>query len=96
LHSTRVEGEPRCRRARHFFATAIAVAIVAAALTFGNGLDSLVSHPALYGWNWDYALTSSQDVPPQLLGMLARDPDVQASSGIELRRRASSTVRRSR
>jgi hypothetical protein len=63
------------------FGTAIAVAIVAAALTFGNGLDSLVSHPALYGWNWDYALTSGEDVPPQLLGMLARDPDVEAATG---------------
>jgi hypothetical protein len=64
------------------FATAIAVAIVTAALTFGNGLDALVSHPSLYGWNWDYALTSSQDVPPQLVGMLAHDSSVQAESGI--------------
>ena len=64
------------------FGTAIAVALVAAALTFGNGLDSLVSHPALYGWNWDYALTSGQDVPPQLLGMLQRDPSVEAVTGI--------------
>jgi hypothetical protein len=62
--------------------TAIAVAIVVAALTFGNGLDSLVSHPALYGWNWDYALTSSQDVPPQLLGMITRDPSVEAATGV--------------
>jgi hypothetical protein len=62
--------------------TAIAVTIVAAALTFGNGLDSLISHPALYGWNWNYALTSGEDVPPQLLGLLARDSSVQAASGI--------------
>ena len=29
----------------------LAVALVVATLTFGSGLQSLVSHPALYGWN---------------------------------------------
>ena len=37
----------------------LAVLIVVAALTFGSGLSTLVSHPALYGWNWNYALTSA-------------------------------------
>ncbi|MGD0853357.1 MAG: hypothetical protein ABSA07_08370, partial [Acidimicrobiales bacterium] len=34
----------------------LAVMIVGATLTFGNSLGTLVSHPALYGWNWNYAL----------------------------------------
>ena len=39
--------------------------IVVATLTFGSGLDTLVSHPALYGWNWSYAISSNYLVPPQ-------------------------------
>jgi hypothetical protein len=35
---------------------ALAVVVVTATLTFGSSLHTLVSHPALYGWNWDYAL----------------------------------------
>ena len=27
-----------------------------ATLTFGSGLRTLVTHPALYGWNWSYAI----------------------------------------
>ena len=34
----------------------IAVVVVAASITFGSSLSFLVSRPALYGWNWDYAL----------------------------------------
>ena len=34
----------------------IAVVMVAASITFGSSLSFLVSRPALYGWNWDYAL----------------------------------------
>lgn len=42
----------------------LAVALVVATLTFGSGLQSLVSHPALYGWNWNYMLNASNSVPP--------------------------------
>ena len=64
----------------------LAVLIVVAALTFGSGLSTLVSHPALYGWNWNYALTSANaDVPPQVLSLLARDRAVAAWSGVSLR-----------
>jgi hypothetical protein len=34
--------------------TALAVVVVMASLTFGSSLRTLISHPALYGWNWDY------------------------------------------
>ena len=38
-----------------FVGTALAVIVVAATITFGSGLHTLVSHPPLYGWNWTYA-----------------------------------------
>ena len=51
----------------------IAVAIVTATLTFSSGLHTLVSRPALYGWNWNYALSSGNVVPPQALTALNHD-----------------------
>ena len=67
-------------------ATALAVVIVVATLVFGSSLDTLVSHPALYGWNWSYALqaTNNGPIPPQTQAALDHDPDVAASSGIIL------------
>ncbi len=64
------------------FGTALAVVIVVATLTFGSGLDTLVSHPPLYGWNWTYALSSNYLVPPQSFRPLAKDPDVAAWAGV--------------
>ena len=60
----------------------LAVLIVVASLTFGSGLSTLISHPALYGWNWTYALASNTDVPPRALSLLARDRSVAGSSGV--------------
>lgn len=62
--------------------TALAVLTVVATLTFGSSLQTLVSHPALYGWNWSYALESASggSVPPQLGRLLSHDPDVTAWS----------------
>jgi hypothetical protein len=62
---------------------ALAVAVVTSTLTFGSGLATLVAHPRLYGWNWTYALVSenANDVPPQAVHALQRDPDVQSISG---------------
>lgn len=60
----------------------LAVLIATATLTFGSGLSTLVSHPALYGWNWNYALASSYHVPPQALALLDHDPEVAAASGV--------------
>ena len=59
----------------------LSVALVVTTLTFASGLRSLVSRPALYGWNWTYALVSSTAVPPQARAALTRDPLVQAWSG---------------
>jgi hypothetical protein len=63
-------------------ANVLAVAIVTATFNFGAGLGALVSHPRLYGWNWDYAL-QGYPVPPQSLFLLAKDPLVAAWSGVK-------------
>jgi hypothetical protein len=60
---------------------ALAVVMVTATLTFSSGLHTLVSRPALYGWNWSYALSSGNVVPPQALDALNHDPDVAAWTG---------------
>jgi hypothetical protein len=63
---------------------ALAVTTVTATLTFGSGLQSLVSHPALYGWNWDYMLNpSNSNVPPQALALLDHNPDVAGWTGYD-------------
>jgi hypothetical protein len=63
--------------------TALAVSMVVATLTFGSGLHTLVSRPALYGWNWSYLLNSDANtVPPPVLALLAHDPDVAAWTGV--------------
>ena len=61
----------------------VAVAVVVATVTFGSGLSTLVSHPALYGWNWTYAINSpgGSDVPPKALQLLNHNPDVAGWTG---------------
>jgi hypothetical protein len=63
--------------------TVLAVVVVVAALTFASSLQTLVSHPPLYGWNWSYALDPTNNVPPQALKLLGHDPDVTAWSGFD-------------
>jgi ABC-type lipoprotein release transport system permease subunit len=62
----------------------LALAIVVATLTFGASLSTLVSRPALFGWNWSYALyANGNGVPPQAERLLASDPYVEAYSGVK-------------
>lgn len=63
---------------------ALATLLVVATLTFGSGLRTLVSHPSLYGWNWNYALLPTGRVPPQAGELLSRDPDVESWSGVQV------------
>jgi hypothetical protein len=63
--------------------TVLAVTLVVATLTFASGLGTLVSHPPLYGWNWSYTLSPTNDVPPKTLSVLERDRDVAAWSGAD-------------
>ena len=64
----------------------LAVLVVMATLTFGASLNTLISHPALYGWNFSYALYSTDGYgafPPQLTGSLLRDDRlIAATTGI--------------
>ena len=65
--------------------TAIAVAALIAAVTFGASLQHLVSHPRLSGWDWDVALVDSQGYgntnPAATTEILGSDPDVTAWGG---------------
>ena len=64
----------------------LAMAVVTGTLTFGASLTTLVTHPALYGWNFGYAFYSVQgwgSVPAQWADpMLARDRLVAATTGV--------------
>jgi hypothetical protein len=64
----------------------LAMTVVSATLTFGASLTTLVSHPALYGWNFSYALYAVQgwgSVPVRWAGpLLARDRAVAATTGV--------------
>jgi ABC-type antimicrobial peptide transport system permease subunit len=66
--------------------TVLAVLVGVATLTFGASLSALVSHPALYGWNFDYALYAVDGygpIPSRWSGpLLARDRDVAATTGV--------------
>jgi hypothetical protein len=66
--------------------TLIAVVVLVATVTFGSSLDSLVSHPSLYGWNWDYELTGGGGIAPvpgaMAARLLDRDPAVAAWSSM--------------
>jgi hypothetical protein len=66
-------------------AATLAVVVIIATLVFGSSLNSLVSHPRLYGWNWNYALIAGGgpgDIPAaQSARLLDHDPSVAAWSG---------------
>jgi len=66
---------------------AIAFTVIVSTLTFGASLNSLASHPALYGWNWNYELSSSGfgyfDIPQGPVDqLLAEDHYVAAWAGV--------------
>jgi hypothetical protein len=62
---------------------AMAMVVLVGTVTFGASLDALVSHPALYGWNWDYMLASDGDIPQrQVTTLLERDRYIAQWSGI--------------
>lgn len=65
---------------------ALAVMVVIATVTFGASLNTLVSHPALYGWNWNYELESPEGggyIPAhRATQLLSHDPDVAAWTGV--------------
>jgi hypothetical protein len=66
--------------------TSLAVILIVATVVFGSSLQTLVTHPSLYGWNWTYMLSQvgsgGGNVPPQAFALLERDPDVAAYTGV--------------
>ena len=67
-------------------AAVLATGVGIATLTFGASLSTLISHPGLYGWNFNYALYSVDGygpIPSRWAGpLIARDPAVAASTGV--------------
>ena len=61
-------------------AAVLAVIIVMTTLTFGASLSALVSRPALYGWNWSYALASNQG--PEAVPGRQVDGELRAVPGV--------------
>jgi FtsX-like permease family len=69
------------------FGAVLAVTVLVTTVTFGASFDSLVSRPALYGWNWNLALLSSfagaESLPShQIAGFLNEDGDIRTWSGV--------------
>jgi ABC-type antimicrobial peptide transport system permease subunit len=64
----------------------LAVVVLTATLVFGSSLHTLVTRPALYGWNWNDELVAgggSSDIPQQQVTQLLRhDSDVTAWAGV--------------
>ncbi len=64
---------------------ALAVIVVVTTVTFSASLNALVSHPRLYGWNWDTILAAgggSGNIPQnRATELLSHDPFVQSWSG---------------
>jgi hypothetical protein len=64
--------------------TVLASVVMMATITFGSSLTTLVSHPALYGWNWTFDLSSGNptDSVAGAAPVLDSDPAVAAWTGI--------------
>ncbi len=65
----------------------IAVVVVVTSITFGSSLSFLVSHPALYGWNWNYALlagfSAAENLPAsETASLLGHDPVIAHWAGV--------------
>ena len=67
--------------------TALAMVVVVATVIFAASLENLVSHPALYGWNWTYELRSGyagvSNIPEQHAAQLLKhDANVAAFASV--------------
>ena len=64
----------------------LAVVVVIGTITFGSSLNTLVSHPALYGWNWSADIDGGGglgDIPGHNVArLLNADPLVGAWTGV--------------
>lgn len=68
-----------------FIGAVLAVVVLVTTVTFASDLSTLVSHPALYGWNWNYAIEeagSGGKVPQNLSDrLLSHDKYVASWQG---------------
>ncbi len=69
----------------------LAVVVIVTSVTFGASLNALVSRPALYGWNWNYALlagfSGAEDLPAaQTAALFDHDRDVEHWAGVYFER----------
>lgn len=84
LESGRVRDTAPMRSA--IVGAAVAVSVITGALTFGASLNTLVSHPNLYGWNWSYELDTPEGggyiSEHEAAQLLERDPDIAAWTGV--------------
>ncbi|HUD17451.1 MAG TPA: FtsX-like permease family protein, partial [Acidimicrobiales bacterium] len=65
--------------------TVLALIVGVATVIFGSSLNSLVSHPALYGWNWSYELSANGGgvmSGAHSAELLSQDRSVAAWSGV--------------
>jgi ABC-type antimicrobial peptide transport system permease subunit len=64
----------------------LAVVVVISTITFGSSMSTLVSHPALYGWNWSADIDGGGglgDIPGRAVGReLDADPLVGGWAGV--------------
>ena len=64
----------------------LAVTVVVTTVTFGSSMSTLVSHPALYGWNWSYDIDGGGglgDIPGhQVATLLDADHFVAGWTGV--------------
>ena len=60
----------------------LAVTMITTTLTFASGLSTLVARPALFGWNWNYALTSNVEVPSKSVAVLQHASNLVEFSGV--------------
>jgi hypothetical protein len=63
----------------------LAITVVVTTITFGSSLNTLISHSDLYGWNFNYALYSTDGYGPVPTAaasqLLARDHMVESTTG---------------
>jgi hypothetical protein len=64
--------------------TVLASVVMMATITFGSSLTTLVSQPALYGWNWTFDLSSGNTAGTvsRAASVLDSDPAIAAWTGI--------------
>ena len=76
--SNPVRAATRCRSGRPSSAPCWRSAVVIGTITFGSSMNTLVSHPALYGWNWSDEINGGGglgDIPAHARGhLLNADP----------------------